>query len=88
MVAASLFDLLHGRPDVVEELDLGYRPQASSGLADGAADDVGFGHRRVVAAVLAEPALEPEGGAEHTAFALQFAEEAPRARRPRPRRTP
>ena len=40
-------DLHHRRPDVVEELDLDDRLEAARRHADGAADDVGFGERRV-----------------------------------------
>ena len=49
--------LLHGGPDVVEELHLGDRPQPSCSLADGPPDDIGFRQRRVVAPVAAELAL-------------------------------
>src|SRR5439155_25098396 len=35
-------DLLHSRPDVVEELDLGGRMEAADGLTDRASDDVLF----------------------------------------------
>ncbi len=63
-------DLLHGGPDVVEELHLGHRPQAPEALAHGPADDVGLGQRGVVAAGQPEAALETEGSAEHPALAL------------------
>ena len=63
-------DLVHGRPDVVEELHLGHGPQPPEPLPDGPPDDVGLGQRRVVAAGQTEAALEAEGGAEHAALAL------------------
>ena len=46
------------RPDVVEELDLDDRLQAAQRHADGAADDVGFGERRVEDAVAAVEPLQ------------------------------
>ena len=45
------------------------------GLADGPPDDVGLGQRRVETAGVAEGALEPEGGAEHAALALDAIEQ-------------
>ena len=66
--------LLHRRPDVVEELDLGRRVQAAHRLADGAPDDVRLGERRVVAARLAELALEAVRRAEDAALALHVGE--------------
>ena len=44
-------NLHHGRPDVIEELNLGHRLQPARGHADGAAHDGGFGQRRVEAAL-------------------------------------
>src|SRR5680860_818509 len=67
-------DLRHRRPDVVEELDLGARPQAAYRLPDRAPDDVGLGQRRVVAARLAELTLEPEGDTEDSALARHLVE--------------
>ena len=81
-------DLGHGRPDVVEELDLGRRPQPADRLADGPADDVRLRQRRVEAAGLPEGPLEAVGRAEHAALALDVGQHQPRGRRPRPRRTP
>ena len=63
-------DLVHGRPDVVEELDLGHGPQAPQPLPYRPADNVGLGERRVVAPGQAEAALEAEGGAEYATLAL------------------
>ena len=42
-----IVDLVHGRPDVVEELDFDYRLHPSESVADGPAHDVGFAERRV-----------------------------------------
>ena len=67
--------LLHGGPDVVEELDLGTGPQAADGLAHTAADDVGFRQRRVVAAGRAESTLQPAGDAEDPTLALYVVED-------------
>ena len=44
-------------------------------MADAAADDVGLRQRRVVAAGLTEVALEPVGGAEHAALALELGQQ-------------
>ncbi len=63
-------DLLHGGPDVVEELHLGHRLEPPDGLAHGSADDVGLGERSVVAAGQAEAALQTVGGAEDAPFAF------------------
>src|SRR2546423_12848711 len=63
-------NLHHRRPDVVEELDLDYRLQSASGHSRGAADDGGFGQRRIEYAVVAEFALQAEGEFENSAFAL------------------
>ena len=61
--------LHHGRPDVVEELDFDDRLQSARGHADRAADDVGFGERRVEHAVGAVDALQPVRDLEHAALA-------------------
>ena len=62
-------DLVHRRPHVVEELDLGARAQPAHRLADRAADDVRLRERRVEAAGVAERALQAERDAEHAALA-------------------
>src|SRR4051794_30332412 len=67
-------DLRHGRPDVVEELDLGTWPQTADALADRPADDVGLGERGVEAACDAEGPLQPVRCAEHAALALHVGE--------------
>src|SRR2546421_644768 len=68
-------DLLHGRPDVVEELHLRARPQTPQRLPHRPPDDVGLGQRRVVAASDAEALLQTMGGAEDAALALDLADE-------------
>src|SRR2546423_1679631 len=50
--------LHHRGPDVVEELDLDHRFDPARRHADGAADDVGFGERRVEDAGAAEGPLQ------------------------------
>ena len=57
------------RPDVVEELDLDDRLQPAQRHADGAADDVGLGERRVEHAVAAEPPLQAVRHLEDAALA-------------------
>ena len=80
-------ELVHRRPHVVEELDLGARPQPAHRLADRAADDVRLGERRVEAAGVAERALQPERDAEHAALARAPRRSRAGRRRRRPRRT-
>jgi len=63
-------DLLHGSPDVIEELDLRDRLQAPQGLADGSANNVRFGERSVVTPSQAELPLEAVGRPEHPALAF------------------
>ncbi len=65
--------LVHGGPDVVEELDLDDGLEAADGHADGAADDVGLGERRVPDAVGAELGLQAGGELEDAALALDLA---------------
>ena len=67
-------NLVHGRPDVVEELDFDDRLHAADGVADGAADDVGLGQRRVEDALGAEFGLQAGGELEDAAFALDLGE--------------
>src|SRR5262249_55640424 len=68
-------DLMHGGPDVVEELHLGHRPQAPQTLADSPPDDVGLGQRGVVAAGQAETSLEAERRAEYPALAFDVGQD-------------
>ena len=46
--------LVHGGPDVVEELDFDDGLEAPHRHADGPADDIGLGERRVPDAIVAE----------------------------------
>ena len=64
--------LMHRGPDVVEELDLDDRLQAARGHADGAADDVGLGQRRVEDALAAVLALQAGGELEDSALAFDL----------------
>src|SRR5690606_36794244 len=65
---------LHGRPDVVEELDLGGGAQSPDGLPDGPPDDVGLGQRGGAAPGRPEGALQPVGGPEDAALARDVVE--------------
>ena len=67
-------ELHHRRPDVVEELDLDDRLDAARRHADGAADDVGLGERRVEHAVAAERPLQAVRDLEDAALALHSLE--------------
>ena len=67
-------DLVHGRPDVIEELNLDDRLHAADSVADGAADDVGLGERRVEDALGAELGLQAGGELEDAALAFDFGE--------------
>jgi hypothetical protein len=60
-------DLVVGRIDVIDELDLRDRAQAVQAHADGGRDDAAFGDRRVEHAMFAVLALQPIGGAKHAA---------------------
>ena len=64
-----VLELHHRRPDVVEELDLDDRLQPARRHADGAADDVGFGERRVEHAIGAVGLLQAVRHLEHAALA-------------------
>src|SRR5258708_12521966 len=66
--AQLVANLHHGRPDVVEELDFGDGLQAAGGHADGAADDAGFGKRRVEDAVVAVFSLQAGSSFEDAAL--------------------
>ncbi len=61
-------ELHHGRPDIVEELNLRDGLQSSRGHADGPADDVGFRQRRIKNALSAIFFLQPGGGFEYAAL--------------------
>ena len=65
---------MHGRPDVVEELNLDDGLHASHGIADGPAHDIGFGQRRVEDALGAELGLQAGGELEDAAFALDLSQ--------------
>ena len=65
-------NLHHRGPDVVEELNFDYRLDSAHRHADGAADDAGFGNRRVEHAVAAVGALQAMRDLEDAAFALHF----------------
>ena len=67
-------NLVHGRPDVVEELNLDHRLHAAHRIADGAADDVGFGQRRVEDALRSEFGLQAGGELEDAALAFDLGE--------------
>ena len=87
MSAQLVADLVHGGPDVVEELDFDHRLHAAHGIADGAADDVGLGQRRVEDAVGAELGLQAGGELEDAALAFDLGRALLRGwRRPRLRR--
>src|SRR6185437_9220447 len=62
--------LVHGGPDVVEELDFHHGFNAAHGHAHGAADYVGLGQRRIEDSVRAKLRLERGGELEDAAFAL------------------
>ena len=63
---------MHGGPDVIEELNLDDRLETAGRHAEGAADDVGFGQRRVEDAVGAELALQAGGEFEDAALAFDL----------------
>ena len=71
--AELIAQLMHRRPDVVEELHLDHWLESARGHADGAADDVGFRQAGVVDAVGAELPLQPGGELEDTALAFHQA---------------
>ena len=62
--------LHHGRPDVIEELNLDHRLQPARSHAGGAAHDVGLRNRRVKHPVRAEFDLQPGRELEDAALAL------------------
>src|SRR4029434_718315 len=66
--------LLHCRPDVVEELYLRRGPKTAYCLPDSAPDDVRLRERRVVAAGDAERAQQAMRRAEHAALAFDVCE--------------
>src|ERR1039458_2406252 len=56
-----VMDLVHGGPDVVEELDLDYRLHAAHAVAHGAANDIGLAQGRVEDTLGAELGLQAGG---------------------------
>src|SRR6185436_15296281 len=62
-------DLHHRGPDVIKELNLDNRLQPACRHPDAAADDRGFGERRIEHAVVAEEALQAVCDLEDTALA-------------------
>src|SRR5688500_10919755 len=60
-------DLIHRWVDEIEELDFGNWPQSVKGHADGAADDLRLGQRRVDDAGFAELFEESGGDAKNAA---------------------
>src|SRR5258708_5144285 len=60
----------HSRPDVIEKLNFHDGLDAAQGHADGAADDVGFGQRRIEYACGAESPLQAPGSFENAALAF------------------
>ena len=62
-------NLHHRRPDVVEELNLDHRLELARRHPDAAADDVGFGERRVEHAIVAVEPLQAVRELEDAAFA-------------------
>ena len=65
---------MHGRPDVVEELNLNDWLHAARGVANGATDNIGFSQRRVEDALGTELVLKSRGELEDAAFSLDFRE--------------
>ena len=89
IIVELVADLHHRRPDVVEELNLDHRLELARRHPDGAADDAGFGERRVEDAVVAERALQTVRELEDAALAGHDRQRFPSAgvaRRPRRRR--
>ena len=64
--------LHHGRPNIVEELDLDHRFHPALGQANGAADNARFRQRTVEAAVAAELDLQSCCGLKNSALAFHF----------------
>ncbi len=64
--------LHHGGPDVIEELNFDDGFQSANGHADGAADNICFGERRIENAVGAIAALQSPGGFEDAALPFHF----------------
>src|SRR5882724_701286 len=65
-------NLMHRRPDVIEELDLNYRLQSARSHANSATDNVGLGERRIKNARAAKLPLQVGGDLKHAAFAFNF----------------
>ena len=67
-------NLVHGRPDVIEELNLDHRLDAAQSVAHGPAYDVRFGERRIEDAIGAKLGLQARGELEDAALSLHFVE--------------
>ena len=65
-------DLVIGRPDVIEKLNLDHRLHAAHCVPDGAANDVSLGQRRVEDPVGAELGLQAGGELEDSALPLDL----------------
>ena len=53
-----IVNLVHGRPDVIKELDFDYGLHATDGVSDCTTHDIGFGQRRVEHAFRTELRLQ------------------------------
>ena len=62
--------LHHGRPDVIEKLNLYHWLQSARSHANRASDDVGLRQRRIENPIAAKIILQTVGQFEHTAFAF------------------
>ena len=65
-------NLVHGRPNVIEELNLHYRLHAPNSVADSPAHDIGLTERRIKDALRAELGLQARGELEDSALALDL----------------
>src|SRR5262249_60123435 len=65
-------NLVVGRPDVIEELDLHHRLQAARGHAGAATDDVGLSQRRIENTLAAEFRLQAGGQLKDAALAFDL----------------
>ena len=67
-------NLVHGRPDVVEKLNLDNRLHPAHSVADGASHNVGFSQRRIEYPLRSKLGLQAGRKLEDAAFALHFTE--------------
>src|SRR6266478_2741885 len=65
-------NLMHGGPDVIEELNLNHRFQSARRHANSAPDDVGFGEWRIKDTHTAKLSLQIRGDLKHAAFTFNF----------------